>query len=282
MSETNSNSQSRLHGIWALTNRELKKWYKEPIPLLLSIIQPVIWMGLFGKAMNLGAIFTGNAQIPPQIAQQLMFQTFKTDDYFSYMALGMVSFVVLFTTMFSGMSIVWDRRLGFLNKVLSTPVSRGVIVFSKVLSATFRSMIQAGIVIVLALAFGMKFGATFSPINILGVFAAIFLICLGLSSLFLAIAIRSTRMETHMAVANLLTLPLMFASNTFFPVSLMPDWIQIVAKINPVTYTTDAVRQLLIYTIDGTQLLIDFTYLGVFAAVFTTMGIVLSWRYLSK
>jgi len=248
----------------------------------MSIIQPVIWMGLFGKAMNLNAIFTSNPGVPSQFAEQIMKQTFGTSDYFSYMAVGMISFVVLFTTMFSGMSIVWDRRLGFLNKVLSTPVSRGTIIFSKVLSATLRSIVQASIVILIALLFGMKLSPTFNPINILGVFAAIFLICLGLSSLFLAIAIRSTRWETQMAVVNLLNLPLMFASNTFFPTSMMPDWIQAIAKINPVTYTTDAIRQLLLYNMNVAQLVIDFTYLGIFAAIFTSIGIILSWRYLSK
>jgi len=282
MSQPNEQCATRLHGLWALTNRELKKWYKEPILLFMSIIQPVIWMGLFGKAMNIGAIFTGNPGIPPEAAKQIMLQIFKTSDYFSYMAIGMVSFVVLFTTMFSGMSIVWDRRLGFLNKVLSTPVSRGTIIFSKVLSATLRSIVQASIVILIALVFGLQLGSTFNPVNVLGVFAAIFLICLGLSSLFLLIAIRSTRWETQMAVVNLLNLPLMFASNTFFPTSMMPDWIKAIAQINPVTYTTDAVRQLLLYNMDATQLMIDFAYLGIFAAVFTSIGIVLSWRYLSR
>ncbi len=301
MSESNSNnSRSVFHGLWALTNRELKKWYKEPILLLMIIIQPAIWMGLFGKAMNISAIFTNNPitlppdlNLPPQlkaqieqsfsnITSQMMRNTFGTADYFSYMAVGMISFVVFFTTMFSGMSIVWDRRLGFLNKVLSTPVSRGVIIFSKVLSTAVRSIIQASIVLLIAWLLGMQFSPSFNPLSILGVFAAIVLICFGLSSLFLTIAIRSTRQETQMAIMNLLNLPLMFTSNALFATSMMPDWIQVVAKINPITYTTDAMRQLLLYNTDITQLMIDFAYLGVFAAVFTSIGLILSWRYLSK
>ena len=111
-------SSSPLHGLWALTNRELKKWYKEPFIFFISIIQPVIWMGLFGKAMNINSIFTQNLPpgLPPQLPDQIMKQTFGTSDYFSFMAVGILSFVTLFTTMFSGMSIVWDRRLGFLNR----------------------------------------------------------------------------------------------------------------------------------------------------------------------
>lgn len=276
------NSKSKLHGLWALTNRELKKWYKEPMLLFISVVQPVIWMGLFGQAMNLRTVFTSNPGIPPQLAEQIMKQAFGTGDYFSFMAIGMISFVTLFTTMFSGMSIVWDRRLGFLNKVLSTPVSRGVIIFSKVLSATFRSMVQVAIVLIIAFLFGLQLSSTFNPLNLLGVFTAVFLICIGLSSLFLLIAIRSTRWETQMAVMNLLNLPLMFASNAFFPTSMMPDWLQTIVKVNPLTYTTDAVRQLLLYNIDVTQLTLDFTYLGIFAVVFASIGIILSWKYLSK
>jgi len=225
---------------------------------------------------SLGKLFSG-------LGDSVLSNTFGTTSYFSFMAVGMISFTALFTTAFSGMSVVWDRRLGFLNKALSTPVSRGVIIFAKVLSATLRSMFQAGIIILIALAFGLTFGAAFNPIYILGVFAIIFLVCIGLSSLFIAITIRSTRMETPMAVMNLITLPLMFASNAFFPTSVMPSWLQTVAQFNPMTYTTDAIRQLLIYnTIDFTKVAMDFAYVGIFAVVVATIGIVLSWRYLSK
>jgi ABC-2 type transport system permease protein len=301
MSETNGNSKSKLHGLWALTNRELKKWYKAPVIFILSIIQPVLWMGLLGKAMNIGALFSGSTFTLPQLTppltpaqlqqlgtyfaglQTIILQgAFNTPDYFSFMAVGMIAFTALFTTMFSGMSVVWDRRLGFLNKALSTPVSRTVIIFSKVLSATLRSMFQAGLIIVIAVAFGLQFGKTFNPLNILGVFAIMFLICVGLSSAFIAITIRSTRIETPMAVVNLINLPLMFASNAFFPTKFMPDWLQTIAKFNPLTYTTDAVRQLLIFNTDWTQLAMDFTYVGIFAVVVATIGIVLSWRFLTK
>jgi len=300
-SNGNSNSQNPLHGLWALTNRELKKWYKNPFLLFMAMIQPIIWMSLFGKAMNISAIFTSNPiplpsnlpPLPPElqtqleqalsgIATQMLEKTFGTADYFSFMSVGMLSSIVLFTTMFSGMSIVWDRRLGFLNKVLSTPVARGSILMSKVFSAVIRSLIQASIVLSFAFVLGLRPSPSFTPLNLLGVFAALFLISLGLASIFILIAIRSTRWETQMAIMNLLNLPLLFASNALFPTSLMPDWLQVVAKVNPVTYATDATRQLILYTTNMQQLILDFTYLGAFAAVFSTIGIILSWRYLSK
>jgi ABC-2 type transport system permease protein len=211
-----------------------------------------------------------------------MKSTFGTDSYISFMAVGMIAFTALFTTMFSGMSVVWDRRLGFLNKALSTPVSRAVIVLAKILSATLRSMFQAAIILLIAIPFGFEFGANFSPINILGVFAILFLICMGLSSMFIAINIRSTRIETPMAVMNLLNLPLTFASSAFFPIDKMPSWLQAVANVNPMSYTIDGCRQLLIFNTNYMQLAWDFAFVGIFAAILTTIGIVLSWRFLNK
>ena len=268
-----------MSGLMALTGREIKKWYKNPFVLFISLVQPIIWMGLFGKAMNLGALIPAN--LPPGMPNPLV-TYLGVSDYFSYMAVGMLSFVVLFATMFSGMSIVWDRRLGFLNKVLSTPASRGSIVLSKVFIAVIRALVQAGIVLIAAVLLGLVIAPGFNPIYLLGVFAALFLMSIGLSALFVAIAIRSTKWETQMAIMNLLNLPLLFASNALFPTSFMPAWLQDIAKMNPVTYGTDAARQLILLTPNWTSVANDFLFLGVFAAVFAAIGIALSWRYLSK
>jgi ABC-2 type transport system permease protein len=319
MSRANEYHPSMLRGLWALTVRELKKWLKEPIILMMAVLQPVIWMGFFGKAMNLNEMFSansltnikipdavpipGNYVIPPvngvvyvsgawisQMLQQMfsdigtsvMQSTFGVADYFSYMAVGMISMIVMFTTMFSGMSIVWDRRLGFLDKVLSTPVSRAAIILSKMLNAALRAMFQATIILALAVLLGLKVSATFTPLNLLGIYAAVFLLSMGLSALFLALALRSTRQETQMAIVNLINMPLMFASNTFFPIKMMPEWIRAIANVNPVSYLTDALRQLTVFSLDISALITDLIYLGVFAAVLSIIGVVLSWRYLTK
>jgi len=319
MSSTNEYKPSIARGLWALTVRELKKWLKDPVMVLMLIIQPLIWMGLLGKSMNIGALFTssnlGNIPIPSvipvpgnyvipsvnglvyvngtwfsqsiqemftDIGSKVMENTFGVADYFSYMAVGMISMIVMTTTMFSGMSIVWDRRLGFLDKVLSTPVPRGAIIFSKVLNATLRAMFQATIILALAYILGLKLSSTFTLFNLLGIYAAIFLLGVGLSSIFIAFSLRSTRMERPMQIISLIMMPLMFASNTFFPISLMPDWMQTIARVNPLSYVTDAVRQLTILPLDASALIMDFTYLGIFAAVLAAIGIVLSWRYLTK
>ena len=155
-------SKSHMHGLWALTNRELKKWYQQPFVLAMGIIQPILWLALLGKAMNIGNIVTGIPGINPT---QVMMHTFGTKDYFSFMSMSMVAFTVVFTTAFVGMSVVWDKRLGFMNKVLSTPVSRSSIILSKVLAASVRAIFQAGIVAAVAFALGLSTGTNFGLVQ---------------------------------------------------------------------------------------------------------------------
>jgi ABC-2 type transport system permease protein len=282
---------SSIHGLWALTNRELKKWYKVPFVLGMSLIQPFIWLALFGKAMNFGAIFTGSSfnvpgfNIPKSIlnglSRQIMQSTFGTTDYFSFLAVGMLAFISLFTAMFSGMSIVWDRRLGFLNKALSTPLARGSIPLAKVFSTVVRGLAQSAIVLMVAILLGMDI-SNLTVIGILGAFAALFLMLAGFGSLFVMLAIRSTNWETQMAIMNLLNLPLLFASNAMFPSKFMPSWLQPVVNVNPVSYVADAARQLLLGSAGMAPLWFDFVYLSGFAIVLVVLGLFMSWRFLSK
>lgn len=146
-----------------------------------------------------------------------------------------------------------------------------------------RALVQAGIVLVAAVALGLQFGTGFNPVYLLGVFAALFLMSIGLSAMFVAIAIRSTKWETQMAIMNLLNLPLLFASNALFPIKAMPTWLQDIANVNPVSDGTDAARQMLLTgAVNCASVTNDFLFLGVFAAVFAVVGIALSWRFLSK
>ncbi len=284
-------SQSPFHGLWAVTNRELKKWYKTPIILILSLIQPVIWLGLFGKAMNFGAIFTGSSfnipglNIPKAeldyLSSQIMKQTFGTTDYFSFLAAGMLSFISLFMAMQSGMSVVWDRRLGFLNKELSTPLARGTIPIGKVFASILRGLTQAATVLIIAVLLGLDV-SHLTVVGVLGTFAGIFLMVMGFSSLFVMLAVRSSSQDTQMMIVNLLNLPLIFASNAMFPAKLMPSWLQPIVRVNPVSYATDISRQLLLGSPGMASLGFDFLYLGLFAVALTTLGTIVSWRFLSR
>ena len=302
MSEEVHYSKSKLHGLWALTNRELKKWYQQPFVFAMGIIQPILWLALLGKAMNIGNLFS-TASMPAlpilnpaltvsqlqglgayfaSFQNTIMQNTFGTADYFSFMAMSMVAFTVVFTTAFVGMSVVWDKRLGFMNKVLSTPVSRSAIILSKVFAASVRAIFQSAIVALIAFALGLVTGTNFSAFSIFGVFAIVFLISVGLSSFFTALTLRATRMEMPQAIFQLITLPLMFASSAYFPISQMPNWLQAIASVNPISYTIDAVRRLMVFSDGFGPLPFDFAFVGAFAVIVTAICIVLSWRYLNK
>jgi ABC-2 type transport system permease protein len=250
------------------------------VQLLVSLIQPIVWLALFGKALNFGTFIAGSGAT---LAQQnaILQGFFGTTSYFSFLACGMLAFIVLFTSAFSGMSVVFDRRFGFLNKALSTPVARGAIVMGKILQSVARSLVQAAIIIVIAVALGMDV-THFTVLGFAGAFLAIFLMGIGLSALFTMLALRSADWQTQMAIINLINLPLLFASNALFPSKIMPTWLQDVVKVNPVSYANDATRQLLIGATGMTSLLVDFSVLIAFAAILSAVGIVLSWRFLSK
>jgi ABC-2 type transport system permease protein len=270
---------SPIHALWSLTDRDLRKWYTNPYQLIISLVQPVIWMGLFGKALNFSSFISSGA--PPAAVNQIMQSFFGTTSYFSYLVCGMLVFIVLFTSAFSGMSVVWDRRFGFMNKALTTPVSRGTIVMGKIMQSVARSIIQAAIVLVIGIALGMETN-NLTVAGVAGTFAVIFLVAMGLSGLFVMLSLRSSDWQTQMAIINLLNLPLLFASNALFPVKIMPTWLQDVVKVNPVSYAIDGIRQMLIGATGTNPLWVDFTVVFGFAAFFSIVGIIASWRLLKK
>lgn len=267
------------HGLWALTDRDLRKWYTNPYQLIISLVQPVIWMGLFGKALNFSTFISSGA--PPAAVNQIMLNFFGTTSYFSFLVCGMLVFIVLFTSAFSGMSVVWDRRFGFMNKALTTSVSRGTIVMSKILQSVGKSLIQAFVVLVIGIALGME-TSNLTILGVAGTFAVIFLVAMGLSGLFVMLSLRSSDWQTQMAIINLLNLPLLFASNALFPVKIMPTWLQDVVMVNPVSYAIDGIRQMLIGATGSYALWLDFAVVFGFAAFFSIVGIIASWRLLKK
>ena len=235
-----------LREILALTSRELKHWYRVKIQIFMTLLQPIVWLGLFGQAFNIGQLFEGSGMPPGLFAQSFA----GAPDYFSFMSVGMLTVITLFTCMFSGMSIVWDRRFGFLNKLKVSPIPRGVVPVSRILSSVVRAMIQVVIVFVIALAFayvpgltGLTLKAGFGFLDLMGIFLILFLLALGFSALFITIALAVENQETLFGLINLLNLPIMFASAALFPTTLMPDWLKGVANYNPLTLAADGLRQ---------------------------------------
>jgi len=283
-----------MSAIIGLAFRDVKKWGRSKFIIFLMLIQPTVWLGLFGKSFSL----TRLTSLPPEFIENLppalqisLAEVFNdyliglfggTLDYFTYMAAGMLSVIILFSAMSSGTSIVWDRRLGFLNKMLVAPISRSSIVLAKVSSSVLRGMFQASLVFSIAILFGIQVGNSFSIIDLLGLFAALFLLSAGLSSLFISISLRVKNWETQLAISNLLNLPLMFASNALFPVKQMPEWLQLIAVFNPITYATDATRSFILHSSESpyspSVIVLDLQVLLLFAIISASISFIVASR----
>ena len=278
-------------GLWTLFERDLKGWFKNYATLFIALAQPVVWLALYGKAIDYSAIFTSGSfnipgvnlskQVVDSLGKEFIQSTFGTSDYFSFLTAGMLAFIVLFGASFSGVTLIFERRGGFLSKVITTPVSRSVIVSSKVLSGVVKSLVQAGILLVVGVLLGMQL----SHLSLLGLFETFFalsLLAIGLSSIFMMTALRTTNWQLQLAVMNFISLPLLFASNALFPIRFMPLWMQYLARLNPMTYAADVARQLLLGSSGLASLQLDFAFLISFALAFLIIGSVLSQKYLAR
>jgi len=263
----------------ALTIRELKKWLRTPASVFIALFQPLVWLALFGSAFNPTNLIPksfGDFIITDAMRQSILQSTFaEAPNYITYLTAGILCLQLLFNSAFSGGSLVLDRRFGYLNKLLASPISRSSIFMSRVLATIAKGLLQSAIVFGIALFIpdGLKLGSGFSIVSLLLLFLTLFLISLGFSSLFTAIAIRMTKWETLVAVVNLLNLPLLFSSSALLPISSMPDWLQAFANINPISKGADVARTLIIKgSIDLSILGADMTYLLGFAAILTIIG----------
>ncbi|MCS7145641.1 MAG: ABC transporter permease [Nitrososphaerota archaeon] len=276
--------------IGAIAMREIKKWYRSPILLFMTTIQPLLWMSLYGKAFNLTGLFRIPEdilnQLPPEstarfasIVNEILSRFFGASDidFFSYISVGMMGVILLFTSMSSGMSIAWDRRLGFLNKLLVAPIRRSSIVFGKIISSVVRGVAQSLLVMLIGLALGLRLRIA-GPLEFLIALAALAFLGASLSALIIAVTVRLKSWESHIAVSNLLTLPLMFTSSALYPVSLMPDWLRVFAVVNPLTHGIELLRQAILLGAPFTspELLWHLSILTLFAAAATYAGIHLS------
>jgi ABC-2 type transport system permease protein len=269
---------------WALTVRELKHWYRIKIQIFMTLIQPIVWLALFGQAFNL------NKLLPPGTPTSV-FQSFfgGASDYFSYMAVGMLAVMALFTTMFGGMSIVWDRRFGFLNKLRVAPIPRGAIPISRIAASVVRSMVQVVIILIIALLFtyipgltGLTVSPAFNVVDLVGLFVVMLLLSVAFASLFTTIALAVQNQETLFGVINLLNLPLMFASAALFPTSMMPDWLKTVANYNPLTLAVDAARTFIFHNPNPLyDVWVDIAGLSILAVFLLALSIVISRKLMS-
>lgn len=238
----------------AICDVEVRKLRHDPLEVLTRAVQPVLWLLVFGKVMaRTHAIPTGN--IP----------------YLDFLAPGILAQSALFVSIFYGIAIIWERDLGVLHKFLVSPASRVALVSGKALSAGVRALAQALIVYALAAAIGVDLRLTPGPLA--GVIVMLILGSAVFATFSLIIACLVKTRERFMGMGQVLTMPLFFASNVIYPISIMPGWLQAFARVNPLSYQADAIRALMLP--DGRSVFslpTDFAVLVGFLVVLTALA----------
>jgi ABC-2 type transport system permease protein len=211
----------------AIVGMDLRKLRRDPTELLTRAIQPALWLMVFGQ------VFAHSRAIP-------------TGDlpYEDFMAPGILAQSVLFIAIFYGISVIWERDLGIVHKLLATPTPRTALVLGKGLSAGVRALSQAFIIYFLSWLLGVKLNV--SPHAVAGVLIAVVLGAALFSTFSLIIACLVKTRERFMGIGQVLTMPMFFASNAIYPLEMMPGWLRAAARVNPLTYEVDALRALML------------------------------------
>lgn len=241
-----------------ITELEIRKLRHDVTELLTRAVQPALWLLVFGE------VFTRAHVIPTGGLP-----------YRDFMAPGILAQSVLFISIFYGIAVIWERDLGLVHKLLVSPTPRIALVLGKGISAGVRALSQAVVVYLLALLLGVQIN--WNPLALAGVLSAVLLggICFSTLSLIIACLVKTR--ERFMGIGQLLTMPLFFASNAIYPTAIMPDWLKVVAHLNPLSYQVDALRALMLA--HGTStfgLAVDFGILGGITAV---LVLVAGWLY---
>ncbi len=216
---------------------ELRKVRHDPIDIFVRSIQPAIWIIVFGS------IFSRIRDIPT-----------GGIPYIQFMTPGILAQSVMFMAIFTGISIVWERDLGQMSKLLAAPVPRSSIAIGKALAAGVRGLMQAATIFALAIV--LQIPIIYNPLYIIAVILVVFALGAAFASVSTFIALMFKTRDRVMGVSQVITMPLFFASNALYPISLMPPWLQAVALVNPLSYVVSALRALLI-TGDLSHLPID-------------------------
>lgn len=238
---------------FAIAESDLRKLRHDPYELLTRMIQPAIWLLIFGQAMaKLRAIPTGGFS------------------YLDFMAPGILAQSVLFIAIFYGIALIWERDMGILSKILVTPAPRSALVLGRAMAAGLRSISQVFIVYLLCVLLGVDL--QWNLFSLLGVFAYVILGGAIFSTLSLIVASIVKKRERFMGIGQVLTMPLFFASNALYPIEMMPAWIRFLSFLNPLTYQVDALRSLMIVgEVSSFGLFVDF---GVGLVIFAVLVLI--------
>jgi ABC-2 type transport system permease protein len=198
--------------------------------LYTRAIQPALWLLIYGET------FTRIHAIP----------TPRGISYLAYLAPGIIGQSALFVAIFYGIQIIWERDAGVLTKLMVTPTPRSALITGKAFAAGLRSVIQAAVVVVLAAILGVSL--TGNPLKLIGCAVIVVLGSAFFSCLSMTIAGLALRRDRLMGIGQAITMPLFFSSSALYPVKVMPGWLQVLTKFNPLSYEVDALRGLLIGT----------------------------------
>jgi ABC-2 type transport system permease protein len=240
-----------LAGATAMGRAELQKLRHDCLDLVTRSVQPMLWLFVFGTALRHNRVLAAGS-----------------GDYRAYIAPGVMAQAALFISIFFGLAVIWERDIGQLQRLLATPLPRTALVLGKAMGASVRSLVQATVLlIVLAVtAIGLRW-------TVQGVVGSLVLLALGAGSfacLSMMIASLVRTRERFMGIGQLIMMPLFFASSALYPLSIMPGWLHVVARINPLTYEVQGLRQMLLGVGARGEVWLDFVVvLAFFAATIT-------------
>ncbi len=228
--------------------RDMKRFWIHKVRIFMSLFQPILWFILMGTTMNgMMTLFVENMgkSVNNTSVNSILVKTFfdNAPDYLSYVTSGIIAMTAIFAGFFGGTSVLSDRKIGFLTKMLSAPISRAAIPIGKILAIGVQIGIQVVVIILLAMLLGVKYTTGFGGVVILVLIAMLF--GMGLAGISLSLGAHIKSMETLISITAALTMPIMFASSAMFPTSSMPVWLKTIAICNPVTYVVMPMRTLI-------------------------------------
>jgi len=216
---------AELRGIYILWYREVLRLRRDRPRLIASLGTPLLFLIVFGFGLSrpMGTLVAGV-------------------NFTQFLFPGLLGMTVLMSALMSGMSVVWEREMGFLREVLVSPLSRRAVVLGKALGGSTIAIFQGAVLLILAPFLAVKIPL----LSLLWLLLLLFLIAFALSSLGVLIASRTYTMEGFQVIMNLVLMPLIFLSGIFFPLTELPGWLSVVVTINPITYGVDAIRRIML------------------------------------
>jgi ABC-2 type transport system permease protein len=227
--------RAAVRGAYIIWYRDLLRWWRDRQRILPSLFQPILYLVVFG--VGLGTAIGGGLGGPAAAGGAP-----AGVSYTIFMYPGILAMSVLFTAIFSSMSIVWDREFGFLKEIQVAPIPRSAVAVGKALGGSTVAIIQSTVLLLLA----PFVGVAVSPLMLLQVFALMFLLAFALAALGVAIASRMRTMEGFQVVMNFVLMPILFLSGAFFPLRGLPGWLGVLTHLDPAAYAVDALRRIML------------------------------------